>query len=280
MKCPLCAADNPEGNRYCGACGAVFDAATAKLRSQIIEIVDERFKDKDLVATSLADQISEKVESKLKLFAKIVSIAIAILIVSVGIWGFGTFESAKVRITAASKTATDDINATSTAYKNQLDQMGKMLLERLQGEARPTEKALQEELQKDQQQLATLKQARQKAPQTPIGALPSQLFTSTLTSSPTVPAYSHLSVGDGVSAIQRRLAELHCYAGPISGIYDDATVIAVKNWRSQSPSTPIIGSSSETPPISEAPAGISLDNDSIGILEWTTLFSVFAVKCQ
>jgi hypothetical protein len=280
MKCPLCAADNPEGNRYCGACGAVFDAATAKLRSQIIEIVDERFKDKDLVATSLADRISEKVESKLKQFAKIVSFAIAILIVSVGIWGFRTFESAKARIDAAAKTATDDMNGTSTTYKKQLDQMGKMLLERLQGEARPTEEALKEELQRDQQRLATLKQARQKAPQTPIGALPSQLFTSTLTSSPTVLFYSLLSVGDGVSAIQRRLTELHCYAGPISGSYDDATVIAVRNWRTQPPSTPIIGISSETPPLSEAPTGISFDNNSIGMLEWSTLFSVFAVKCQ
>jgi len=300
MTCPSCESENPNSNQFCGQCGVALDPRAEKLRLQVEAIVQESFKDRDLVATSVADTVATKVETRLKGFGWILGTALAILAISVSIYGCSTIDKTKAQIASAEKSAVDGINAAALNDKKSLDLSSQQLLELLQREARPSEAALsqfpprikalsvqlaQAESGTNQyrQKLEELKKYRDESPGTTIGSLPSQLFQPSLAiGGKSVAPYVEGSSGHGVTTIQLRLKELGCYAGPINGVFDSETLSAVQQWKRAQVSAFSsfqINPSAITPDTSEQPTSEPFTGDAVGSFEWTNLFLAIAKKC-
>lgn len=119
MKCPVCAELNPEGNKFCGTCGAALDASGMKLRQQILEVIEREFKDKELVAVEVAD----KAEDRLWRWGKLLRLPLAFCLIGLGFFGVTTYENAKSRIDDAAQTAVAGLN--QVANQNEQTIVGK-----------------------------------------------------------------------------------------------------------------------------------------------------------
>jgi hypothetical protein len=57
MECPVCKANNPDGNLFCGKCGAAFSAAIQAVDRQVEKLLGEKFKDRGLVEYEVSDNL-------------------------------------------------------------------------------------------------------------------------------------------------------------------------------------------------------------------------------
>jgi hypothetical protein len=106
MDCSVCAETNPEGNKFCGSCGAALDASGMKLRQQIATVIEREFKDQELVAVQVAD----KAEERLWRWGKLLTLAFGLFVAGAGFFGVTTYNEAKLRIVDAAQVAVDGLN--------------------------------------------------------------------------------------------------------------------------------------------------------------------------
>jgi len=259
MICSWCGADNPEANRYCGQCGTTIDAASVKLQSQITAIVQANFKDQQLVADALSYRITQNVEARLMLGGKILALALAILVISTGLWGWRTYEGIEGKLNAIAGSAIRNVTDTGTDLTKKLNTTAGNLLGQMQNEAQSTESGLQsigrqtKSTQADLQaadravqayraRFLKLEQVWNQNPETPIGTINSSVFTPIyapgVLTSPTQPtlssthdSYQAGSTGFYVTEIQTRLGELGCYSGTPTGFFDQGTTDAVIGFK-------------------------------------------------
>lgn len=93
MQCLRCNALNPEGQRYCGTCGASLDprlgplkeSLDALLREQIAAAIQEQFKNQKVVENELTETIIQRLSDWAKFY---VGIPLAILVVALGFFGY------------------------------------------------------------------------------------------------------------------------------------------------------------------------------------------------
>ncbi len=301
MNCPLCNAPNPDTDRYCGQCAAPLDPANQTLRQQIVTVIGQEFKDQDLVAASLCERVATKVENRIWVWTKILGSAVAILCVTLTIFGIRSFTDALNKINDASQAATkasaEAVIAVNTASQNAISQMGQQ-----SGSVSSKAKASNLELDKDKEQISSLKaglegatadlefarrqlralnEARELHPNTPIGQFDRKLFIDVPGSGPDkIAPYGLGDTRKGVRRIQARLAELGCYKRQPSGTFDqqtaDAVIAFVKVNASLRPSPsdhPPSNGEMPSPTIPHAVPG------EVDYHRWTQLFAQAAAKC-
>jgi hypothetical protein len=106
MKCPVCTEENPDGNLFCGKCGAALDSSGVRLRQQIMGVIEREFKDQELVAVQVAD----KAEDRLWRWGRLLGLALGFFLAGLGFFGVTTYENAKSRIGDAAQAAVDGLN--------------------------------------------------------------------------------------------------------------------------------------------------------------------------
>jgi archaellum component FlaC len=100
MLCPFCQAENAEGAKYCGQCGAPLDAIASKLkdylqsdlRSEVERAIEARLKDQKLVELDTSLAIAERLTGWAKLFAACVGIPLSALVLLLGFLGIRSYQ--------------------------------------------------------------------------------------------------------------------------------------------------------------------------------------------
>ncbi len=115
MKCPRCAADNPEGNNFCSSCSSLLNPQLLPLvRSQVEEYMREYFKDQKVIDVETTEAIAKRFLMWGKWFLFPGTLLLTILGVTLGIIGFRDFsdvhkaaQQAVATANTATKTAED-----------------------------------------------------------------------------------------------------------------------------------------------------------------------------
>jgi DNA repair exonuclease SbcCD ATPase subunit len=158
MICPFCQAENAEGAKYCGQCGAPHDPIAGKLkdylqsslRSEVERAIEARLKDQKLVELDTSLAVAERLTGWAKLFGAFVGIplgALALLLGFLGIRSYQDFENltqgATVEVTkelgsarAEAETATGKAKEAS----NQVQMLNDKAKELVQGVAEVSQK--------------------------------------------------------------------------------------------------------------------------------------------
>jgi hypothetical protein len=120
MTCPFCNAPNPDTDYFCGNCAAPLDAASEKLRKQIASVVNQEFKDQDMVAASLGLQVANRAEERIWQWTKvlgyaatILGLAVTVFLAGLAIYGITSAKDARTRIDEASRSAILKLNQAS-----------------------------------------------------------------------------------------------------------------------------------------------------------------------
>jgi hypothetical protein len=108
MECPNCKLDNPEGNKFCGACGALLDQKQwsvndfrSYLQNEIRVAFKDEFKDRQAIETETAQRIAEKLAGWAKLFGAFVGIPLTIILFLAGLLGVKSYTDISTAITTA-----------------------------------------------------------------------------------------------------------------------------------------------------------------------------------
>ncbi|HWZ50193.1 MAG TPA: peptidoglycan-binding protein [Granulicella sp.] len=313
----MCAQSNPDNNRFCGQCGAALDAASQKLREQIRDVIRQEFKNEDLVAVTVAD----KAEERLWRWSKMVGIAGLFASIGLAAFGFTSFDGARNQIKNAALLAAQDLRSVSDSTKKTLAQNTLTTLSQvektrltaiadMQYEEQRTRtaadsvtlrtKATNEKLAAAEQQVAVLQsrlqainEVRSKLPDTPIGAITNDLFKPTgfgqggygegpYGGIAVISPYKEGTVGNGVRALQERLAALGCYSGQPSGIFDPATTAGVSAYVAANGSPSVDAYLGLSATSADAPSPVIVDG-STGTVDygmWRAIFAPLAKHCQ
>jgi hypothetical protein len=124
VECARCKAPNPDGNRFCGDCGAPLEPAIAdakgvpdiQLRGQVAEIIKEHYKDQKIVEIETAQAIASRLLDWAKLLGFFVGIPVAVLLLILGVLGISKYSDFSDKIDKAQL----DIGAKLTDAQNSL----------------------------------------------------------------------------------------------------------------------------------------------------------------
>jgi hypothetical protein len=112
MECPVCKADNPEGNLFCGKCGAAFSPAIQAVDREVEKLLKEKFKDRGLVEFEVSDKLITRFMLLLKIAAWVFAPALTILGIAIAIiasLGFKTYNEATTTIRNAAAAAVTEV---------------------------------------------------------------------------------------------------------------------------------------------------------------------------
>ena len=109
MKCAYCAAENPEGNKYCGNCGSPIRPELDQLKSYVssqisIEVdraIESRFQQQQVVEIRTAQNVATRLQRWATLFGWAVGVPLAILALTLGGLGITTYADFRGRVTKA-----------------------------------------------------------------------------------------------------------------------------------------------------------------------------------
>lgn len=122
MECHQCHADNPDGMKYCGNCGAQLSAPT--LRQEIDAAIKEQLKDQKVVEIELTEAIVSRLTGWAKMLAYLVGIPLVLLGGALGFLGVKTWlDFSALSHKAASQAA--DFEQRSKSLTAQLDELRK-----------------------------------------------------------------------------------------------------------------------------------------------------------
>jgi hypothetical protein len=131
IECARCKAESADGKKFCGECGNPLDATTpafkelasppsplspasAALRDQVHEIIEQHYKDQKVVEIETTQAIATRLLEWAKLLAFFVGIPITVLLLILGVFGIKTYndfstqvDKAKADVAAAEAAATD-----------------------------------------------------------------------------------------------------------------------------------------------------------------------------
>src|SRR5438477_7508188 len=127
VQCPNCGASNLEDQRFCGKCGAALDPSIEIMKSlldvllpsKIQQIIREQYKDQKILELETTQSIVTRLSDWSKLFAFVVGIPIALVLVLLGFLGFRTYTDFSKQIieTQAEAIASLRKDAQATANK-------------------------------------------------------------------------------------------------------------------------------------------------------------------
>jgi hypothetical protein len=123
VECARCKAQNADGKKFCGDCGASLDpaaaAANSALRDQVQEILAQRYKDQKVVEIETTQAIVARLLDWAKLLAFFVGIPIGVLLLIFGVLGFNTYKDFTTRV----ETAKTHVDAQLTAAQTGADKL-------------------------------------------------------------------------------------------------------------------------------------------------------------
>lgn len=99
MKCYKCQAQNPDGKKYCGDCGALLDSSInmlnefleSKLQSKIRIELKEQLKDQKLVESEISNTVHDNLIKWVKRTGFWIGVPLAILAITLGILGIKSY---------------------------------------------------------------------------------------------------------------------------------------------------------------------------------------------
>jgi hypothetical protein len=122
VECARCKAQNADGNKFCGDCGAPLDpaaaaakaAANSALRGQVQEIIEQHYKDQKVVEIETTQAIASRLLDWAKLFGFFVAIPAAILLLILSVLGINTYSDFTKQVNLARTDATTQLKAAQT----------------------------------------------------------------------------------------------------------------------------------------------------------------------
>jgi hypothetical protein len=124
VKCPSCNLPNPEGNRFCGDCGASLEhLLPAGIQREVERAVSSRLKDAKVVEIEISQAIVARVTDWAKLFAFLVGIPLTILAAVLGYLGFHTYNDFAASVDLAKKEALAPLQKTKDEATKQYNEL-------------------------------------------------------------------------------------------------------------------------------------------------------------
>src|SRR5438445_3268790 len=121
IECPDCHAVNPDGQKFCGQCGAPL---VFSLRDQVHGILKELTKDQKLLEIEAAQQVVSRPSDWAKLFGLVVGVPLAVLAVVLAILGIKTYGDFAGSVDTAKKDAIQKMQAEATAKVQEVTKEG------------------------------------------------------------------------------------------------------------------------------------------------------------
>jgi hypothetical protein len=140
--CPLCGAVNARSNNYCVQCGKSLilatDALLAGLRTEAAKAeIDRQVRavlatvtTKEFVEREATTEVATKVIKLVKQFSIVFGVILSLLIASIALWGIGTIDQARHKVTEAAKNSAeqakqgaDEAAKNADQYKRNLDEL-------------------------------------------------------------------------------------------------------------------------------------------------------------
>src|SRR6266849_1994027 len=140
MACPLCKAENPEDNKYCGRCGVPLDPILGRLQDhldssikfEVERTMEARLKDQKVVELDTSLAIAERLSDWAKLFGAFVGLPLAALALTLGFLGFRTYtdfaeltRTAQTTVTSKLEQASKEVDAAESRVKEASSQAQK-----------------------------------------------------------------------------------------------------------------------------------------------------------
>ena len=122
-RCAICGNDNPASNAYCGQCGAQLNADSAAFAERVRAVIHAELKDQNAFEIETTEKIFTRLMGWAKSYAVVVGSCIAILALTLAIWGITKFVDVNSKLNDAEKKA-EKLAASSgniTARYNQLE---------------------------------------------------------------------------------------------------------------------------------------------------------------
>jgi hypothetical protein len=243
MKCERCGHSNPEGQKYCGECGAPLDSIAGPVRAAIDSSVRQE------VASALSTytknqriaefDITEKVTDRLIGWGKVAGIVLGLAITGAGYLGFKSFQDVVDGLKKDLRPLADDakknaaeLNALVNAAKGEVELIGKQSaalkanIAQMEQEAKPIHDQLAklESDSKEQKQTISSLQSRVSDLDISFRALPK----------PSAPPPYHLSLervigGKVASSIQQQGVLTFQVTGDTGGVQDPVPQLKVAN---------------------------------------------------
>jgi len=112
MKCPnpQCSVENPETNRYCGACGTALDIQNQSVAkfvsttviSEVRAAVAASLKDRKVVEVEIAESITGRLIGWAKVFGLFAGVPLALLLITLALLGVSNYADFRKKLTDAS----------------------------------------------------------------------------------------------------------------------------------------------------------------------------------
>lgn len=142
--CRSCSGENPDANRYCGACGSALEETEA-LRREVDAAVERslaaRLKDRDVVETQLANAVLQKLLGWAKTYGTILAVLIALAAFILARLGIDSYQSLKKKVDETSATVEPKLAAAravaAKAEKDTSDLQAELIRRRAQLDAIP-----------------------------------------------------------------------------------------------------------------------------------------------
>lgn len=118
VECSSCKSLNPAGKNYCADCGtflgnatdgAIKDYLDNNLRSQVLSVIEERYKDQKLVEAEVAEGIATKLSGWAKLLAFFVGIPLTVVVLILGAIGIKDLVDFTTFVSKAKKDAEENV---------------------------------------------------------------------------------------------------------------------------------------------------------------------------
>lgn len=141
MKCPTCNATTPDESIFCIKCGSPIDpkakadghAANQEFRDKVLAIVNEQYKEQELVEVQTAVAIASRVSRWAKLFGFFLGLCLSVVVATLTFLGLKTFsdfsslvktQSQKIQEkTASAEEAERQIKSKSESFNNKVQRM-------------------------------------------------------------------------------------------------------------------------------------------------------------
>lgn len=133
--CRQCGAENPDGKRFCGDCGAVLDSTasrqqtpTPSLQDRVRDAVRALHKDQKVVEIETAQAIATRLTDWAKLLAFFIGVPVALLLFLLGVLGFKTYSDFAKQIEAIGSQVTRrlaDAQSNATLLKSEADTLNR-----------------------------------------------------------------------------------------------------------------------------------------------------------
>src|SRR5438067_1588980 len=112
MRCPVCASENPDANRFCGVCGKPLhdpSVLSDDLRAYVDSAVAAKIKDAKVLEIETTQAIVSRLTEWAKLFGYFLAIPLTLLLATLPALGIHRYSDFNTQIAEARKQALDSL---------------------------------------------------------------------------------------------------------------------------------------------------------------------------